>query len=189
MADLHFNLAMKLGFMWPTRKNLPPNENNISLSIAEISRDFGFYVYAECNVNNVGSRRDLILINEKDKWVCQVEVKFNQDWLNYENDFWRVSLNKDLSSFLANKDRQSKHSIEDFTKYGLFIAGGFKPLHNWWTNSKADEWQNEWLTFQNPEKEISSVYGFVPITMNDNDKFGLGYFLINVNENSIEHNF
>jgi hypothetical protein len=179
ISSVHNNLEKKFDYLWPTTLNNFPHENNITLAIAEIGSKMEWFSYAECNMNETGARRDLILINPKEKWICQVEVKFQQSWEKYEEDFWRVSLYEDLRNFIESKSRQSLDSLSEYKKYGLFIAGGKEPLFNLWDDPKEPyEWLKGW--FEDFPKGMI-IKGTCPGKI-ENKRFGLAYFLIDVTE-------
>lgn len=181
ITKIHENLETKFDYLWPTKKNVLPHENNIALAIAEEASKKGWYTYAECNMNAKGARRDLIIVNPVEKWICQIEVKFaDQNWENYENDFWRVSLYEDLNKFVKSEDRKSK-ILSEFKMYGLFIAGGREPLYNYWNNYE-ETWLQSW--FDNfPNGKV--VKGAYPDT-SPHKEFILTYYLLDVTSENTE---
>ncbi|MBK7851589.1 MAG: hypothetical protein IPJ66_10760 [Bacteroidetes bacterium] len=185
IADIYSNLNEKCEYFWPTKKGGFPHENNISLSIAEIASKWKLKVYSECNMNESGARRDLILVCEENKWTCQVEVKFQQNWDSYEEDFWRVSVKDDFFTFLKSDHRQTQLQLDDFSRYGLFIAGGKDQLYNWWNN--PTQMQYEWLqSWFNDFPDGKIMKGIWPKQL-ESRKFGLVYYLISVTEeNTVE---
>jgi hypothetical protein len=181
MQQVSLNLENKFEILWPSRKNILPHENNISLSISEIAAQKEIYSYAECNMNNMGARRDLILINRKDKWVCQVEVKSSHNWDNYEEDFWRISQYNDFNNFLESEHRQSHHPLKEFKKYGLFVACGYDPLKNWWETSSNHNWIQGWFNIKDESKGITAYKNSIT------GRFvSLVYYIIEVTEDSKE---
>lgn len=179
---VHKNLETKFNYLWPTKQNIFPHENNIALAIAEEASKKGCFTYAECNMNSKGARRDLILVNPFEKWICQIELKFQQTWENYESDFWRVSLYEDLSKFINSEDRKSVN-LSEFQLYGLFIAGGREPLYNLWKKPlEPHNWLENWFN-DFPEGKI--VKGVYPEEIFDK-KFILSYYLIEVTEENTE---
>lgn len=181
ISSVHNNLDKKLKYLWPAKKDRFPHENNISFSIAEVASQLDLYVYAECCMNDSGARRDIVVVNDKDKWACQIEVKFQQNWDSYEDDFWRVSLVNDFKAFLESDNRQSSSPLKEFKKFGLFIAGGASPLYNCWNEPQSPyKWLNDWFGLKDGEQSIVTK-GFYPQTFKT-ERFGLAYFLIEVTD-------
>ncbi len=179
ISSIHKNLEKKFDFLWPTTPGNLPHENNITLAIAEVGSGRDWYAYAECNMNESSARRDMILINPNEKWICQIEVKFQQTWEKYEKDFRRVSVYEDLRKFIESEHRQSSVSLSEYKKYGLFIAGGKEQLFNWWNDPKEFHgWLKSWFNDFPKEMIVKGVYPNII----ENKKFYLGFFLIEVSE-------
>lgn len=131
IVDLHSNMLSKLDTFWPNPRKYFPPEANLSLEIARLGLKYEYDVYGEVNVGDK-KRRDLLLINNFSKWICQVEVKLVNIYTCRAviNDLKRVKSKDDLDTAMQFFSKKIK--VEEYSKFGLFVGGDFSWWYAWW---------------------------------------------------------
>lgn len=133
IGDLYVALKNKLKDFWPKKGGWFPPEENIIMEMSRMGLNYDYDIYGEVNVQN-RSRRDAVLINHKDRWICQAELKLIN--INtYKSgavlkDVDRVRDIDDLNYALTNYSGRS--GLADYSKYGLFVGGDISWWFSWW---------------------------------------------------------
>lgn len=129
--NVYEQLNRNYSYIWPIKNGWPP-ENNIALAISVFCEKNGWYLYAECNMN--GQMRDLLIVDPKEKWVCQVEIKHIY-WNIREkilDDIWRIYWEKNVDDYFEGI---GKPELKNYKKFGLFIGGCVSNMYTWWLAS------------------------------------------------------
>lgn len=192
IKDVYTNLRRKTDFMFPGIRNGFLAENNIALEMASVANDRGFYTYAECKMKDK-TKRDLIIINPVDKWVCQAELKiiyFKKNGGVVLPDMERIYKLELLKEYL-NNNIESKESFDGYKKYGLFTGYLTNNNYKMWLYKKIDEEEAKaplyqvsdpekaWNKFKDFFEKDSAKYGVIPDPYEqDRDKYWMAYYLV-----------
>jgi hypothetical protein len=164
VSTINNHLKQTLRYFWPAA-NAFPSEKIITTEIIKYFHDNIYNIYPECNIKSGTAgreSRDLLIINSKDKWVIQFEVKHLYQYDKALLDLERVYRLKPLNEFFERINPD--HEINEFTKYGLFVGFGNNNDDKWWLsptspeNKKiAEEHLGGYITKENYEL-LSSYY-------------------------------
>ena len=193
VSEIYKGMKDKLDILWPEKDNFFPPEANLVFELARLGEKFHYFSYGEANVGK-HNRRDMILINSKDNWICQVEVKLvNSETINEGSvveDLKRV-MNKDELTNFINKYAKDQN-IKCFRKYGLFIGGDISHMFSWWNTNLLSEsikqFYKKYISDVEEKHEelrlylTKSTYGIVPKDPEET-KLWLVYALFNLDKN------
>jgi len=156
IVDLHSNMLSKLDTFWPNPRKYFPPEANLSLEIARLGLKYEYDVYGEVNVGDK-KRRDLLLINNSSKWICQVEVKLVNIYTcrTVINDLKRVKSKDDLDSAMQFFSKKIK--VEEYSKFGLFVGGDFSWWYDWWLGTSQPLMREHFIERCRDLKKVKSA--------------------------------
>jgi hypothetical protein len=194
--DLYKNLTKKFGVINLWSDNQFPPEINITLEFANLIAEKKLLIFAECNMGR-GGRRDLVIVNPINKWICQVEVKHitlkSDSDETVLDDIWRIATLDYFEDYLEGK-KFNEELLSEYDKYGLFIGGGKSYDYRWWQLDKGENYKEDALNYlkscnfgdraefyiENLEdwfNQPESINGILP-NLIQQGKLWIGYYLI-----------